>query len=40
MLAVLPVGVVVNQFMPDPVNNAALKELGNRLQALPTGTTI
>ncbi len=40
MLAVLPVGVVVNQFMPDPVNNAALKALGNRLQALPTGTTI
>ena len=40
LLAVLPMGVVVNQFMPDPVNSAALDALGTRFQALPTGTTI
>ena len=40
VLAVLPAGYVVNQFMPDAVNNAALEALGTRFQALPTGTTI
>ncbi len=40
VLSVLPVAVVVNQFMPNPVNKAALEALGTRFHALPTGTTI
>lgn len=40
VLSVLPVGIVVNQFMLDPLNNAALEALGTRFQELPTGTTI
>lgn len=40
MLAVIPVGIVVTQIIPDAVNNAALQVLAERFRVLPTGTTI
>ena len=40
VLSVLPIGIAVNQLMPDPVNNAAFEALAIKMQALPTGGTI
>jgi hypothetical protein len=40
VLAAMPVGIVVTQIVPDATGNAALAELGDRFQALPTGNTV
>ena len=40
VLAALPVGIVINQLVPDIRNDAELADLGDRFQALPTGTLI
>lgn len=39
-LSVLPVGIVVNQLMPDAANNSALESLSERFRTLPAGATI
>jgi hypothetical protein len=40
LLATLPVGIVVTQIIPDPVNNAALMALAERFRTLSSGSTI
>ena len=39
-LAAVPVGIVVTQLIPETMCNPALKELADRFEGMPTGTTI